>query len=205
MVQPALAKMKAPTSKNDDLHGNVPDTSATVLLLVDVVNDLAFPGGDKLLRAAPALAKHIASLKSRCQRAGIPAIYVNDNRNRWRSDFPAVLRYCLRRASPGRKFVEQLVPRQSDYVVLKPKHSAFFATPLEALLSYLHAKRIVLAGLTTNACILSTAVELYVRDFEIIVPSDCVSALNQRDHRNALELMKTSFGVKTTTGSKLKL
>ena len=44
-----------------------------------------------------ALAKSIAKLKKRCKKLGIPAIYVNDNRGRWRSDISAVLRHaCVR-------------------------------------------------------------------------------------------------------------
>ena len=62
-----------------DLHGNAPDNSPVALLLVDLINDFEFPGGDQLLRDAQPAAKRIAALKKRCHRSGIPAIYVNDN------------------------------------------------------------------------------------------------------------------------------
>src|SRR5207302_5791094 len=71
---------------NDDLHGNAPDQSQTVLLLIDVINDLSFPDNQDLVLRSVALAKSIAKLKKRCKKSGIPAIYVNDNRGRWRSD-----------------------------------------------------------------------------------------------------------------------
>jgi nicotinamidase-related amidase len=61
------------------------------------------------------------------------------------------------------------VPDESDYLVLKPKHSAFYATPLETLLSYLGVKTIILVGLTTNACVLMTAGEAYIRDLNLYV------------------------------------
>jgi nicotinamidase-related amidase len=101
--------------------------------------------------------------------------------------------------------VSQLIPEASDYIVLKPKHSAFYATPLDTLLSYLKVKTVILAGLITNACILSTAGELYVRDLDVYVPSDCVAAPIKRVHRHALELMKISFDVDTTSSTKLDL
>ena len=71
--------------------------------------------------------------------------------------------------------VSQLIPEASDYIASKLKHSAFYATPLDTLFSYLKVKTVILAGLITNACILSTASDLYVRDLDVCVPSDCVA------------------------------
>ena len=115
---------------HDDLHGNVPDQSQVVLLLIDVINDLSFPDNQDFVRRSVALAKSIAKLKKRCKKLGIPAIYVNDNRGRWRSDISAVLRHCLRAQSPGREMTKLLVPEADDYIVFKPKHSPFYASPL---------------------------------------------------------------------------
>ena len=63
----------------------------------------------------------------------------------------------------------------------------------------------ILGGLITNACILSTASELYVRDLDVYVPSDCVAAPIKRAHRYALELMKISFDVDTRSSTELNL
>ena len=83
--------MRKRVPRNADLHGNVPDRCEVALVLLDVLNDLDFPGATPLVRAAPKLAKNIAALKQRCREAGIPAIYVNDNRNKWRSDSTSVV------------------------------------------------------------------------------------------------------------------
>jgi nicotinamidase-related amidase len=190
---------------NEDLHGNVPDTSGVALLLVDVLNDLDFPGAEPLIKAAPRLARNIAALKRRCRQAKIPAIYVNDNRNRWRSDFSAVIKHCLRSDRPGKALVTPLLPASDDYIVLKPKHSAFFATPLETLLSHLHTRTVILVGLTTDACILTTACEIHIRDLNLFVPVDCVAATNNNLHKMALELMKKSLGAHTVASTRLKL
>jgi nicotinamidase-related amidase len=192
-------------TKNEDLDGNVPDTCSAALLLVDVLNDLDFPGGKPLVQAAPRLARNIAALKRRCREAKIPAIYVNDNRSRWRSDFSAVVKHCLREDVPGRALVQPLIPAADDYIVLKPKHSAFFATPLETLLLYLHTKTIILVGLTTDACILTTACEIHIRDINLFIPPDCVAASTDKQHKIALALMKKSFAAHTTPSRKLNL
>jgi nicotinamidase-related amidase len=192
-------------NKNRNLHGNVPDTCPAALLLVDVINDLNFPGNSNLLKVAPRLGQNIANLKVRCKKVGIPSIYANDNRDRWRSDFSAVLSHCMKPDAPGRELVRKLLPDESDYLVLKPKHSAFHATPLDTLLSYLGVKTIILVGLTTNACVLMTAGETYIRDLNLYVPADCVAALDQRSHRDALHLMKRSFDARTVASKKIDL
>lgn len=174
-------------------------------MLVDVINDLDFPDNGALVKAAGKLGQRIAKLKSRCSDSGIPAIYVNDNRGRWRSDFSAVVNHCLEPSSLGRALVEKIVPGPRDYIVLKPKHSPFYATPLDAILSYLNAKTVIVAGLTTNACVLSAAIGIHVRDLKLFVPSDCVAALNGTLQRRALELMRESFGAVTTISSRLEL
>ena len=70
---------------NPDLHGMVPDKSAVALILLDVINDLEFEGGEQLIDYALPMADKIAALKKRAKEAGIPTIYVNDNYGRWQS------------------------------------------------------------------------------------------------------------------------
>ena len=189
----------------DDLHGNVPDQSQVVLLLIDILNDLNFPDNRHLVRRSVTLAKSIAKLKARCKKVSIPTIYVNDNRGRWRSDIFAVLRHCLRRQSPGRKMTKLLVPEPDDYIVLKPKHSPFYASPLQTILDSIGARVAIVTGVTTNACVLIGAGELHVRDFGLFVPADCVAALTEREHRRSLDVMKNSFDADTTPSSRLNL
>lgn len=194
-----------PASNHHDLHGNAPERSNAALLLIDVINDLNFPQNRHIVRRSLALAKSIAGLKQRCQRAGIPSIYVNDNRGRWRSDFSVVLHHCLRPEMPGSKMTRLLRPSPQDYIVLKPKHSALYATPLETILEYIGAHSLILAGLTTNACVMITASELYVRDFKLFVPRDCVAALTGIDQRNSLALMKKNFAADVRASAKINV
>ena len=190
---------------HDDLHGNAPDQSQAVLLLIDVINDLSFPDNQDLVRRSVALARSIAKLKKRCKKLGIPAIYVNDNRGRWRSDLSAVLRHCLDVRSPGCEMTRLLAPEADDYFVFKPKHSPFYATPLQTILDAIGARNAIVAGVTTNACVLIAAGDLHVRDFRLFVPCDCVAALSEREHRRSLDLMKDSFGANTASSSRLNL
>ncbi|MGH8502573.1 MAG: isochorismatase family protein [Gammaproteobacteria bacterium] len=114
----------------DDLHGNAPDSAGTALLIVDVINDLEFPGADRLFESARDMATHLAELKARAGRARIPCIYVNDNFGRWRSSLETLVSHCLESNVRGKAIVQMLRPTDSDYFILKPKHSGFYFTPL---------------------------------------------------------------------------
>jgi nicotinamidase-related amidase len=190
-------------SKNQDLHGNVPDHSIAALLLIDVINDLDFKGNAGLLRAAPVLARAIARLKRRAKSAGIPVIYVNDNFGKWQSDLKTQIAHCLKDDVPGRNFVKRVLPDHDDYFVLKPKHSAFFSTTLDTLLRYLQTKTLILAGISADRCVLFTANDAYLRDYNLFVPSDCVASNTARDNRIALQLMKRLLHADIRPSSKL--
>jgi len=122
-------------------------------------------------------------------RAGIPAIYVNDNFGRWREDQHAILARALAPTAPGRPVAELLRPAVDDYCVVKPKHSGFFATPLDTLLSYLRARTLILTGIGTELCVLFPANDAYMRDYHLIVPSDCVTSIDPHEGSHALERM----------------
>ena len=175
---------------SEDLHGSAPDKSGAALLLIDVINDFDFPEGDELLSLAMPVGQNIARLKQRAKAAGIPAIYVNDNFGRWRSDFNAQVEHCLQDGVRGRPIVESLRPVKDDYFVLKPKHSGFFSTALDTLLEYLGAQSLILTGIATNNCVLFTANDAYMRDFRLAVPGDCAAANTEEQHQNALSQIR---------------
>ena len=192
-------------SKNRDLHGSAPDKSAAALLLIDVINDLDFDGGEQLLTHALPMARRLADLKQRAKNAGIPAIYVNDNFGRWQSDFRKLLDHCLRDECLGKPVVELLRPDEDDYFVLKPKHSGFFSTTLDILLDYLQARTVILTGIAGNICVLFTANDAYMRDLHLVVPADCVASTEREDNEHALEQMRAALKADTTSSIELDL
>src|SRR4051794_23052922 len=105
----------------------------TALLVVDMISCWDFPDADKLVRGARRIAPNIAALKARCRETGTPVIYANDNRGRWRSDFPMLVGESLERGGMAAEITRALEPEHDDYFVLKPSQSAFFGTPLEIL------------------------------------------------------------------------
>jgi nicotinamidase-related amidase len=191
--------------KPRDPHGAAPEQADTVLLLVDVINDFDFPEATKLLRFALPAARRIAALKKRVGRKGVPAIYVNDNFGRWRSDFKRQVEHCISDESRGAEVARLLIPGENDYFVLKPKHSGFFSTSLDVLLSYLGARRLIIAGFATDICVLFTANDAYMRDYELIVPSDCVAAETAAASAAAIKQMGRFLRADVRTSNRIRV
>jgi nicotinamidase-related amidase len=190
--------------RNRDLHGNVPEVSPVALLLIDVINAMDFRDGDELAKRAEPAAKRIAALKKRARAAGIPAVYANDNFGRWTSDFRQVVDHCLG-GTNGAAITRLLAPEKDDYFVLKPKHSAFYATTLDTLLVYLGAKILILTGFAGDNCVMFTAHDAYMRDYTLVVPADCTASTTVEANDQALAQLARVTKADTTVSDELDL
>ena len=178
--------------------------AGTVLLLIDVINDLEFPGAETLVSQAEQMAPRLAALKRRATRAGLPAIYVNDNFGQWRSDFRQTVAHCTRRASPGRRVSAALKPTKNDYFVLKPRHSGFYDTSLSPLLWDLRVRRVIVTGIAGNICVLFTANDAYMRGFKLYAPADCIVSNTAVENRSALRQIETVLKGTVTASDRMK-
>ena len=170
--------------------------SPQVVLFIDLLNHFEFPDGRQLLKQSMKVADQLVKLKRRARQAKVPVVYVNDNFGQWRSDAKRILEYCVRDEAIGKEFVRQIAPDEEDYFVLKPMHSAFYQTPLDALLRYFGATSITLCGIATNSCIVCTAHDGKMRDLKVTVAGDCCAASSSRLHSQALEHMKATAGAR---------
>lgn len=163
--------------------------SRTVLLLVDFINPLTFDGGEALAPSALEAAKKASKLRRRLGAEGVRTIYANDNYGQWTSDFQALWRHCL--AAPGNagKIAKLMTPRRDDFALLKPRHSAFYATPLDLLLGQLRCKRLIVTGIAADSCVFFSAMDAYLRGYSVWVPIDCVAAESTDARDKALEQM----------------
>src|SRR5689334_4270933 len=95
-------------------------------------------------------------------------IYVNDNFGHWRSNRDDLLERAL--AGPHGELVEPIKPDDDALFVVKARHSIFYQTPLEYLLGQEGVDRVVLTGQVTEQCILYSALDAYIRHFDVRVP-----------------------------------
>jgi nicotinamidase-related amidase len=171
--------------------------SSTVLLLVDFINPLDFPGSQKLVEPAWRAARAAAKLQQDLRSRRVQSIYANDNYGVWRSSFADIVHRCEERGGTPARIARTIAPGADDIAVLKPRHSAFFATPLQLLLEQLKTRRLIVVGLATDLCVLFTAIDAHVRGYELWVPRDCVAAESGSRQRSTLRYLERVLLVDT--------
>lgn len=177
----------------------------TALLIVDVINLFDFPRGAAMARRAVRPARRILRLRDRAHANGVPVIYVNDNWGRWRSDFKSIVADCSRPDRPGAPIVRILAPTPRDFFVLKPHLSGFHETPLDTLLQSGDVSTVVIVGFAADNCVFFTAVEAHMRDYDVIVPSDCCASEVDEERRHALAKMRKFLDANTSASRHLRL
>jgi len=165
-----------------------------------------FPGADVLMPNAMRAAEAIVALKHRAHVAGVPVIYVNDNYGRWHVGFNELIGEFRREGVPGVPLIDSVLPDlQRDVFVLKPMHSGFYCTSLDALLASLGVKRLILTGIAGNICVFFTAIDAHMRGYDVLVPSDCVASETREDNDYALGQMRKVLGADTRPSPHLPL
>src|SRR3569832_2128758 len=163
--------------------------SPRVLLLVDFINPLDFPGSERLAPKALAAARATARLKQRLTARGVAAIYANDNYGVWQSDFHSLVSTCLGMEGPPGEIARLLYPQPEDITILKPRHSAFHSSPLELLLTEMQACERVICGIATDMCVQLTAGDAFLREYPCWVPADCNAAETDMAKKASLDYM----------------
>ncbi|MBK9133489.1 MAG: cysteine hydrolase [Betaproteobacteria bacterium] len=168
------------------------------LVLVDVINPLDFDGAEALAPSALRAAPHIAALKRGLAARGVPALYVNDNFGHWHADFDRLIARCRAGRAAAARLAQQLAPGRGDITLVKPRHSGFYATPLQLLLTQMGTHELVVAGFATDLCVLLTAADAYERGHRLWVPADCCAAQSAARHDAALQWLHETLRACTT-------
>jgi len=175
------------------------------LLIIDLINDMAFDGAAEMAEAALAAAKVTKRLRREADALGTPVIYVNDNYRQWRLGRNGIVAHCLRSNENAAALVRRIRPRTRDYFVVKPHVSGFYATSLPALLPRLGVNRVVLTGVSTEICVMFTAADAHMRAYDIWTPSDAVASAQPEHSEWALQIMRNSLAAEIAPTTDLTL
>jgi len=166
-------------------------------LLIDFMNLFDFQGARALRPRAVRAARNAAALKARAKQRRVPCIFVNDNFGEWKHSFPQLVQTCIDRGGASKAIADLLKPGATDISILKPRHSAFYGTPLEFLLDELEATRLLIAGIAADNCVFATAQDAHVRKFRVWVPSNCVAGESLSIERSVLRHMTRTLKANT--------
>ncbi|MFD0689276.1 cysteine hydrolase family protein [Actinomadura fibrosa] len=164
----------------------------TALIVIDMLNPYDHEDADRLTGSVEAVVGPLRDLVARArERDDVRLVYVNDNHG----DFAAAREDLVRGALEGKRpdLVEPLVPPEDCAFLAKVRHSAFYGTPLEYLLSRDGTEKVILTGQVTEQCILYSALDAYVRHFQLVVPRDAVAHIHPDLSDAALRMMELNM------------
>jgi nicotinamidase-related amidase len=176
---------------------------ATAVCVIDMLNPYDFEDAELLAGNVERVVEPIAALIARARDEGAEVVYVNDNYGDWNSSQEEL----AERAMAGRRpdLVEPLLPAEDAAFVLKARHTIFYMTPLEYLLSQRGLDNLVLVGQVTEQCILYSALDAYVRHLQVTVPPDGVAHIHEDLADAALKMMERNMRAELTACADCKL
>jgi nicotinamidase-related amidase len=168
------------------------EASNAALVVVDMLNRYDHPDADQLKISARDVVPVIADLIAGARESDIPIVYVNDNHGDWTAGREKLTEWALG-GEPS--LIEPITPPEDVPFLLKARHSAFYDTQLEYLLHERDVDRLVLVGQVTEQCILYSALDAYIRHFDVTVPRDAVAHIHDDLATAALRMMETNMHV----------
>lgn len=112
----------------------------------------------------------------------------------WQRQYPSYDATWLSHGTHNVEYEPGFEPREGDVVLTKHRYSAFVDTPLATILRTRGIRTVVVAGLTTDVCVGSTARDAFQSDFHVITLADCCAEMTKARHEAALETLAGNFG-----------
>jgi nicotinamidase-related amidase len=173
----------------------------TAVLVIDMLNSYQHEDAEKLTTSVENIVEPLAGLVAEARkRDDVDLIYVNDNYGNFAANQQDLVRQALE--GERRDLVEPIVPDDDVRFLQKVRHSAFYATSLAYLLNQLDTKRVILTGQVTEQCILYTALDAYVRHFQVVVPPDAVAHIEADLGKAALRMMEENMRAEVESAEK---
>ena len=194
------------------------DPAETGLVVIDMQNGFCHPQGARgrafgadSMAAPQAIVPTCIELIRVCRAAGMAVwftrqVHYGDDRLRKQRRIPShldrrglKLELCTR-GTWNSELVDEIAAemRPEDELVLKHRASAFYNTTFESELRMKGIQILICAGTTSSFCVESTIRDAYARDYDIIVPSDCIADTDDEAQASVLKNVTRFFGTVTT-------
>jgi nicotinamidase-related amidase len=164
------------------------DSMRFAIIIVDMVKD-SFPEKDQfpITREALPIIPRINQLLQRGRQLAIPIIFACDSFLLDDFIFQGKMKPHSLRGAEGSAVTDLLDVHAGDVVLPKRRFSAFFKTDLDQTLRTWRVDTVAVGGITTNVCVLMTAMDALCHDFRSILLEDCCAAHKRTVHETTLE------------------
>jgi nicotinamidase-related amidase len=172
--------------------------SDTAVLVIDMMNTYQHPDAETLIPNVGKIIDPLADLIRRARESDdVDLLYVNDNYGDFTAQFSDLVDAACNGAQPH--LVDPIAPAKGSRTITKVRHSAFYSTPTAYLLNRLDVKRVILTGQVTEQCILYSALDAYVRHFQVVIPRDAVAHIDEELGNAALTMMERNMSAEIRT------
>jgi nicotinamidase-related amidase len=155
------------------------------LIIIDMLNDF-FRQHVLLSEQRGRLVASINTLAEAFRHHGQPVFWV---RQEFASDlhdaFLEMRKHKLHvtiAGTDGCEMLPELDYRPHDKIIVKKRYSAFFGTDLETTLEKERPDVLVVGGINTHACVRTTVIDAYQRDYEVVVATECIASYDAAHH-----------------------
>jgi len=174
----------------------------TALIVIDMLNTYDHEDGDALAASVREALPQIVDLRDQAKaRDDVLLIYSNDNYDKWHSGRHDLVEQALNGKHP--ELVEPIAPTDPLPFIPKGRHSVFYQTAISHLLQIEDVKQVVMVGQVTEQCILYSALDAYLRGFELIVPRDAVAHIDDELADAALKMMERNLHAELTPAAQV--
>jgi nicotinamidase-related amidase len=155
------------------------------LIVIDMLNDF-FRHHDHLAEQRRCLVFSINTLAEAFRHHDQPVIWIRQEFAPDLSDaFLEMRKNNLRvtiAGTEGCQILPELDHRPTDKTIVKKRYSAFFGTELDETLRLLEPDLLVIAGINTHACVRTTVIDAYQRDYEVVLATECIASYDEAHH-----------------------
>jgi nicotinamidase-related amidase len=166
------------------------DPAKTALIVVDMQNDFVKEGGNLVVPDAEGTVPVIQDLLRLARDSGMKVVFTQDTHTEGDPEWDIWPEH-VEEGSWGWRIVDELTPRENEFVVRKVRYDAFYGTHLDHFLRLWGIDTLVLCGTVANICVHYTAASAALRWYRVIVPKDATSALDPFDLESSLR--QTAF------------
>jgi nicotinamidase-related amidase len=163
----------------------------TVVFVIDMLNDCF--GHQELDQARLALCGSINHLTALARAKGFPVVWVRQEFEPDLSDaFLDMRKENIRmfiRGTPGPLILDELIRANSDIEIVKKRYSMFYGTHLDSLLAELSPDSLIVVGVNSHACIRTSAIDAYQRDFPVTIVRECVASKDLEHHNITMDYL----------------
>lgn len=172
------------------------DPKTTALILIDMINAVAKGNGPPydVPPNRQGVIDQSQRLVAHCRQVGTPIIFITTYRRADNADAPKTVADVgggggvpMLEGTPAVEVIDELAPQDGDYIVVKPRFSAYYGTNIEGILKSLGTETILVGGISTQRSVEGTARDAKNRDTQCVVVSDCCTAGEEDIHQMTID------------------